>query len=158
MACVGANPSITVGKCSGSLQYVDNFRLDDNSSYALQPTNVALCYEDQSLFINAFCTDDNIVSPYSECNQDLYNADVFEVFLAAYQTTVPTNYLEIELSPYSVLFVAQVNNPDDMCTGIADKLIDCTASQVSYNASLNANGWAGFIEIPFSLIQSASYP
>ncbi|KAF2072185.1 hypothetical protein CYY_006505 [Polysphondylium violaceum] len=154
-------PFVTVYPCDSdpinwpNATHVSNFRLVDNSSLAVQQTDVSMCYDETYLNVKADCFDNNIQSPYSQCNQDLFNADVFEIFLA-YGPEVPTKYLEIELSPYGVLFVSKVANTDDFCTGVTDSLIECGASGIVYNATIQDNEWVGILQIPLSLIQETS--
>jgi hypothetical protein len=62
---------------------------------------VYMCYNNRWVFIKFNCSDNNIFSPFTECNQPLYQYDVVEVFL-----TTPTSnnngpnlhlYLELEV-------------------------------------------------------------
>ncbi|EGG13618.1 hypothetical protein DFA_11379 [Cavenderia fasciculata] len=158
MINAGRSQHIEVPNCSLAGQtYVNGFRLDDNSSLAIQQTFVGLCYTDEGIQFIPNCADDNIQSPYTQCNQDLFNADVFEVFLSSDSTDeAPTYYLEVELSPHGVLFVTYVVNPNGVCNGIEDTLVDCGQSGIIYNATINSQGWNGYLLIPFNLIDKAS--
>lgn len=80
---------------------VTNFILSDGTVPAKQQTTVYMCYNNRWVFIKFNCSDNNIFSPFTECNQPLYQYDVVEVFL-----TTPTSnnngpnlhlYLELEV-------------------------------------------------------------
>ncbi|KAN0027803.1 hypothetical protein ACTFIV_009627 [Dictyostelium citrinum] len=136
---------------------VTDFTLTSNYGLAVQQTFASICYDDQYINIKAYCIDNNIISPYNSCNQDLFNADVFETFISyGPADEVAVNYLEVELSPYGVLFVSLVNNPNDECDGIQDTLVDCGQSGIIYGASTVNDGWEGTLRIPYQLIQKAS--
>eukprot|EP01132_Coremiostelium_polycephalum_P005389 gene5389-6722_t len=154
-------PLLTISECIAdpidwnTTEHISNFRLVDNSSMAIQQTFVSICYDNEYLNIRADCVDNNIVSPYQSCNQDLFNADVFEVFVS-YGSGQPDSYLEIELSPYGVLFVSKVTNPNNNCPGIVDDLIDCGQSGIIYNATIFGNEWSGILQIPLTLIEKVT--
>ncbi|EGC28890.1 hypothetical protein DICPUDRAFT_159603 [Dictyostelium purpureum] len=157
--------NLKIYKCSesgGSVSWsnattVTDFEVTSNMGLAIQQTFASICYDDEYLRIKANCIDNNIISPYNQCNQDLFDADVFEIFLAYTDAnSVAVNYLEVELSPYGVLFVSSVYNPNDACVGIQDNLVDCDQSGIIYEAGPVTSGWSGELSIPFSLIQKAS--
>ncbi|EFA79121.1 hypothetical protein PPL_07946 [Heterostelium album PN500] len=155
---VNPPPSLEISRCGTSGSFVSNFILDSGVGLAVQQTVVNLCYDNDNLYLKPLCYDDNIVSNYTLCNEHLYNYDVFEVFLSVGHQQ-PTNYLEVELSPRGVLFVAQVANTDDSCSGITDTLIGCPESEIEYSAQVIPNlGYQGFLSIPFATIQNATYP
>jgi len=84
---------------------------------------------------------------------------VVETFLAVQSSqSVPKNYLEVEVSPNSVLFVSKIYNPQGTCQGIEGTLVDCSVSGIHWSAkrSDNENTWFAFLSIPFELIVNAS--
>jgi hypothetical protein len=52
-----------------------------NGSYD-DTTNATLCHDDVSLFVKWFSADKEVISPYGNCNDPLYNADAVELFIA----------------------------------------------------------------------------
>jgi len=124
---------------------------------AKQSTIVHFCYTDGALLLKYESVDNNITSPYTDCNQPLYNSDVVEVFLTNVYSGSSVDlhhYLELEVSPNSVLFVAHITNPDLTCKGIQDQLVACDLSGVVWQAQrIDAeNRWWAFLSIPWPLI------
>ncbi|GAM19900.1 hypothetical protein SAMD00019534_030750 [Acytostelium subglobosum LB1] len=156
LVCAAAQPSLQVPRCEVGSTMATDFFLDDGSAPAIQQTAVNVCYDDEYIYLKPMCTDNDIMSPFTECNQDLFQSDVFEVFISE-GFNQPTNYLEVELSPYGVLFVSNVANTDNDCSGITDTLIDCGASGIQYNSTATPTGWLGYLALPFSTIQNATY-
>lgn len=54
--------------------------------------------------------DKDIISPFKEDNEDIWQADAVEVFLSADGNL--TRYKEMEISPYGIRFFADVTNED----------------------------------------------
>lgn len=73
-------------------------------------TEVRLFRDDgqQALFARFLGEDDEVQATYRLHNECLYRQDVFEIFIG--QTENPREYLEIEVSPYDLHFVASVIN------------------------------------------------
>jgi len=143
-----------------NLTFVDNFRLVQDASLPNQSTIVYLCRTEQAFIMQFRCKDNNIFNPYVKCNSPLYNYDVVEIFVTMDDAEVPTNYLEVEVSPNSVLFVASVYNPNGNCPGIVDKLIDCVSSGIVWSSKRDEaqSLWLAYLSIPFDLIANASSP
>lgn len=53
-----------------------------------------------------------------------------------------------------VLFACYVDNPNLACKGIQDTYIPCESSGISYAADNTTDGWWGYLQIPFSLIDT----
>lgn len=53
-----------------------------------------ICHDNKNLVIRWKCIDTNIVSPYTKCNDPLYNADVVEIFIATLDS-YPYKYFEL---------------------------------------------------------------
>jgi hypothetical protein len=84
---------------------VKDFILADGSARAKQQTTVFMCYNSQWIYIKFNCSDNHIYSPFTKCNQPLYQYDVVEVFL----TSPTTNNEESNLHNYVELEVACIN-------------------------------------------------
>lgn len=117
-----------------STQDNQGFFLSDCSRPALQRTYLKACYTASHLFFHFYCLDNNIYNPYTRCNDPLFQygaskpkyllshygnhllpfcVDVVELFIAPQPANgQPTqHYIELELSPNSVLFVSNITNP-----------------------------------------------
>merc|ERR1712100_13546 len=158
-------PTFNVEACSSPILWNTTastnstaFYLADCSGPALQQTVVNACYDNTYLHLHFYCLDNNIYSPYTQCNDHLYNDDVVEVFIAP---DLPNddpihNYIELELSPNGVLFAADVTNPDLTCNGITDDNYPCSYFTYSAQRYDDEGYWTGTIGIPWSIL--ATYP
>ena len=54
--------------------------------------------------------DEDLISPFSEDNEDLWQGDAVEVFLSP--DGDPTHYFELEVSPFGLRFWGEIINPD----------------------------------------------
>lgn len=76
-----ALPSLTISRCtSNPIQWnttantsSEPFILTDCSGPAEQQTLVSACYDDTYLQLHFYAIDNNIYSPYTQCNDHLYN-------------------------------------------------------------------------------------
>ena len=81
-------PQLTISQCQGNpinWKAAANtsevpFKLASCSGYAIQSTTVFACWDNSYLQFHFEAVDNNIYSPYTECNQDLYN-DGESIFL-----------------------------------------------------------------------------
>lgn len=75
--------------------------------------------------------DTQMVSTFTQCNQPLYEQDVVEVFLGnPADEDFMTNYLEVEVNPQGALFVSNITNTNDHCSGITGDLIACNETGI----------------------------
>jgi len=63
----------------------------------------------------------------------------------------------LELSPNSVLFAANVSNPNLTCNGIVDSLLSCSLFRYKAVKSDPNAWWGGSIQIPFTLLRSLPF-
>ncbi len=132
---------------------IGEFVLSSGQALPEQQTSVNLCWSDDALLVQFTAIDDEPYNPLTECNQDLYEHDVVEMFLSTEEGTVaPHYYLEFEVSPESVLFASHVANPNLQCAGIKDTPIPCNYSGLAYDASITSWGYYAFLQIPWSLV------
>lgn len=66
--------ALDVHHCLLQNQFSLNFTLIDGTPE--NNTVAMLCHDNKNLVIRWKCIDSNIVSPYTKCNDPLYNADV----------------------------------------------------------------------------------
>lgn len=83
LACTATLPTMTFPKCPHTF-VISKFTLDSGQGAPAQSTTVEACYN--STHLNSYFTavDNNIVAPYSQCNDHLYNADVVEMFIGPF--------------------------------------------------------------------------
>jgi hypothetical protein len=100
--------SMDVPECSCSRQKKLRLNYWDGSQ---DSTTVArICHDNVHLIVKWESKDKEIVAPYENCNDPLFNADSVEIFIAT-EESYPYNYYEFEVSPNEKLFFADIYNP-----------------------------------------------
>lgn len=90
-------------------------------------------------------------APLTECNANLFNHDVDEIFIGT-----KTEYLEIEISPNGALFFATIGNPAGDCKNLLTTYREC--DEIKYFAEyVTPNSWNAHIEIPISMFKAPIY-
>jgi len=163
-AIIQALPVLNVPKCPSPLDwnktaFVPSFTLDAGHGEPVQLTEVHVCYETDYLYVRYDCVDNNIFSQFQNCNDDLYEEDVVEMFIAPASASAADDaetyhYIEIEVSPNGVLFVSNITNYSGDCDDFSGALIPCTQSDIVYTAQRfdSENKWWASLQIPFSLL------
>lgn len=115
-------------------------------------TEVTLTYEAEYLHVAFVCHDNpfGTQNTYTEHNTDLWNQEVFEVFVAAGSST-PFRYLEIELNPNNALFVGWIDNPT-LEAPQALEFVPYEQAGIRHTAQQGTDQWAGSLQIPWKLI------
>ena len=86
---------IQIPTCTGSpTPTLKPFRntITGDPEYATSETSAYMCHDDKYLYIYWWCTDDDIISTYQNCNDPLYNQDAVEIFLASTSSNPHTYY------------------------------------------------------------------
>lgn len=132
----------------------DQFRHSTDGSLTNQKTEVHLKYDDEVLHVRFRCHDNPFTSQNSmtEHNEDLFNQEVFEVFIATSEAD-PSNYLEFEINPNNAIWVGQVFNPTLGESG-GNKLtmIPYNEANITHDVKVMENAWFGQFTIPWKLI------
>lgn len=110
-----------------------------------QKTRVRACWTDEILYMRFECEDDNIVSPYTERDDPLYEADVVECFLDPIGDG--RAYYEFNVSPHNVVFDAYITiqpgepkgfhpewNAEHLCTSVF--YVNAPERQVIYELAI----------------------
>eukprot|EP01094_Clydonella_sp_ATCC50884_P014910 TRINITY_DN25479_c0_g1_i1.p1 TRINITY_DN25479_c0_g1~~TRINITY_DN25479_c0_g1_i1.p1 ORF type:complete len:238 (+),score=31.05 TRINITY_DN25479_c0_g1_i1:49-762(+) len=152
---------VSVPACvSGAATLPNPFSLSDCTGIAAQATQVSLCHTEYAISVYFSCTDNNIQSPYSQCNDPLFNSDVFELFIAPQplgSDPVAQHYIELELSPFDVMFAANVTNPNATCSGISSNYLNCTSFPHAVTYNREQQNWGGYVDVPFSELSILPY-
>ena len=127
-----------------------------NGQIASQITVVKVKVANGFLFVEFDCQNNPFVAQntYTEHNSEMYNQEVFEVFIATGKNT-PQKYLELEINPNNALFVGWIENN----TGQGpDKLdfVEPKASGIMHGIQKSTESWNGFLTIPLQLVGSES--
>lgn len=76
-----------------------------------EPTEVRACWSSSAWYVQFRCTDHYVVSVFEKRDDPLYEQDVVEVFID--EEGDGHRYLEVELSPYNVVFDARIKREKD---------------------------------------------
>lgn len=155
-----ALPSFFVYECPRPLNWdvvhdiSSRFILSDCSGPARQQTTVKACYDNEMLRLFFINKDDNVESNYRNCNDPLFNQDVVEAFIgpARVDGKPITNYLEIELSPNSVLFASNITNPGLTCSTISGTYLPCSLFNYKATRFDSRKIWWGQIDLPWAVL------
>lgn len=139
--------AINVYDCSEQSQYSLSFSYIDGQPDAT--TTASLCHDSEHLYVRWASIDDEIIAPYQQCNDPLYNADAVEVFIAT-PDSYPYQYFELEVSPNSKLFFADISNPTGDCSSLGSVYEDCGMAE--YEATTTSSGWNAELKIRLDLI------
>jgi hypothetical protein len=112
-------------------------------------TTASLCHDGAYLYVNWTSIDHEVISNYKKCNDPLYKEDVVEIFVSTLDS-YPTNYFEIELSPTSQLFFADITNKNGDCSSLGTNYFDCGA--MKYRGQKTAKGWDAFLQVGLDVI------
>jgi hypothetical protein len=121
-----------------------------------QPTVVRMKRSDDSLFVEFVCQQDPLwqQTTHTEHNANLWEQEVFEMFIAAGETT-PTRYLELEINPNNALFVGWVDNPTGEGDANALTMVPHEEAGITHRITgTTADSWQGELRIPLALIDN----
>lgn len=121
-----------------------------------QVTEVKLKIDNQFLYVEFECYDNPFVNQngYLEYNSEMYNQEVFEIFIASGNET-PTRYLEIEINPNNALFVAWIENETGESVSKLE-FVKHNNAGIMHGIQKGKKDWKGFMTIPLALISSKS--
>ncbi|ETO23459.1 hypothetical protein RFI_13727 [Reticulomyxa filosa] len=151
---------------------LSNFSLSSGNGFPTYDTKVELCQQQSStpnvydLFVKFDMFDENPSSPYTKCNQPLYEYDSVEMFIAAYnpndnENMYPTTYFEFEMNPNGALFASLITNTCDDCSCITGVLQSCTNTNdiPYYQAQIyDNNSWSAVLVVSVQWITENTYP
>jgi hypothetical protein len=150
-------PCVQVPACStGQYGNINSIMLSDGSAPMKQSSTIMACYTPDALTVKFnYGNDPFQYSTYTQCNQNLYNQEVFEIFISP-STFDPPIYHEFELSPNNVLFAAKIFNPYLNTTNMSNEYVPCSEITNTATKNLNTQIWSGQLNLPFSVINDVS--
>jgi len=111
------------------------------------------CHDGQNLYIAFECNDPDIWSNYTERDESLWKQEVVEVFIDTDNN--PDTYIEIEVSPYNVLFDSYIEKPANIdIAQTAEFNLSGIQTAVQIEGTLNNKAdidkkWTVEIAVPF---------
>lgn len=133
-----------------------HFRRATDGSEVPQPTVISLQYDENHLHVAFECLQNPYWADntYKTHNTDMWNQEVFEVFIAAGAAT-PTRYLELELNPNNALFVGWIDNPTKE-TPAHLTFVPYQEAGIHHTVNAEGDSWSGKLHIPWALIGGRS--
>jgi hypothetical protein len=140
---------------------------------ATQPTSGSMCYNRTGIFVRLNATDDDIFSPYTKCNQNVYvNSDVLETFIGPVHSLrdSPQWYHEIDTSASGALWASCINNAKgsantQSCDPAAAGTLNCTGLAnfergltVKAHNSTDHLSWGITLRIPWAIFANEFQP
>jgi hypothetical protein len=103
---------------------IAHFMDHSGSEKAYPNTIVTLCHDEEYLHVNYTAENSMAYSPFSSCNDPLYEDDAVEMFLQdPLNSNFSHNYFEFEFSPKNVLFAARIFNDNLDCSAFCGEPI-----------------------------------
>ncbi len=121
-----------------------------------EETIIELLYDDKFLHIDFKCLDNpfTLQNSYKEDNTDMWNQEVFELFIANGNST-PEKYLEIEINPNNALFLGTIHNFYKTDGSKELNYIDTKTSGIQNEVFIDEEKkmWGGKISLPLNLLK-----
>ncbi|MFN8346383.1 MAG: carbohydrate-binding family 9-like protein [Spirosomataceae bacterium] len=146
------NPTLHLSKNQWNSLPSAHFRNATDGGGTSQPTLVKLKYDDEFLYVDFECHQNPFwrENTYRLHNTDMWNQEVFELFLAEGEAT-PTRYLELEINPNNALFIGWIDNPSkeapEKCT-----FVPYEKAGIRHEVKAADDRWTGTMQIPWALI------
>ncbi|MFT7622210.1 MAG: hypothetical protein ACI9WU_001378 [Myxococcota bacterium] len=125
------------------------FIRSDGTAYAPRHCAARLAWDNDALYVAFDVADDDVDSPFTERDQDLWTRDVAEIYLDPESDA--KNYYEIQISPNGVLF-------DALFPAYRENLERSrkwNAPGIEFAARQRGGGWTAELRVPFSAIRYA---
>jgi hypothetical protein len=116
---------------------------------------VRMCFDEKKLYLDVtlenqfYLTNEN---QFKNCNDAIFNENVFETFVAPYVEAQSHCYNELDISPNNVMFEAGIYNPNLNHTNIVGTDMNCDKSGITHNTVVGTKAWTASLSFPFSLI------
>jgi hypothetical protein len=151
MSTLQNTPIITVSKNEWTTVTASEMFASTDGTLGTQRTAVKILADEEDLHVQFECLDNpyHSYNTYREHNSDMWNQEVFEVFIAP-GSEVPSRYMEIEINPNNALFSAWIDNPDGVSFGV--NFVRPEESGIIHQVAVEGESWNGTLKIPFSLI------
>lgn len=152
-------PCVNIPRCSsGRMASLSIDQLSNGKGSAQASSLVSICYDMRGLVIKHVATGQKYLSEnsYNNCNDEIYNLNVAELFIAPVIDAEPEAshcYNEIDISPGNVMFESGIYNSDLSQSTIKNSLIDCETSGVGHFVTVDKDNetWTSVITLPWSI-------
>ena len=117
-----------------------------------------MCYDEEHLYVkhNAMNQQYLTKNEYIQCNDDIYNSDVVEMFITPYIEEQPHCYNELDISPFNVPFQAGIYNANLNQSGIVGTDFGCESDfhEIEHKTTQNmdSNNWMADMSFSWKLI------
>ena len=154
-------PSLNINKDSFTKIEDVFFKHSVGGKSIVEETEVMVKYDEDFIEIRFECRNNPRIEQnfYTEDNSDMYNQEVFEVFIS-HGEEASEKYFEIELNPNAALFLAKIFNGFNSDKQFKFELIDIKSSGIEHfvEKDLLNEIWRGHIKIPLELFNIDDLP
>lgn len=129
-----------------------HFKNATDGKASTQITEVKLKADEQYLSVEFDCKQNPFVTQnsYNQHNSEMYNQEVFELFIATGEQT-PTRYLELEINSNNVIFAGWIENPTKEAPKSCD-FVKHEDTKIVHSVSKTLDSWSGKMQIPWTLL------
>jgi Carbohydrate-binding family 9 len=147
-------PSILLSK-SGEEFSIDPlfFNATDGNQVDFE-THVKLSLEGSNLIVKFECFDNPFTkkNTYTKDNDELYNQEVFEIFVSA-GLNDPENYYELEINPNNAIWIGKMYNPTLGVENVQiQKMFTDDETSIRHTVQIGQNSYSGKLSIPLNSI------
>jgi len=127
-------------------------------------SSIKACYDEDSLVIQNEAKNQNFfpTDQFNSCNDPIFDLDVTEMFISPWNLGInlpgPHCYSEIDISPWNVMYISGIYNPNLNHTGCVNSEISCDKSEIKHKTTIekNLNQWTSTMRIPWKVINAPS--
>lgn len=149
-------PCVEVPRCSDSTSTILVDQLSTGLGASVSSSSIDLCFDDTYLRLNNVANGQKYLTetPYTECNDAIFNSNVAEVFIAPHMEEEPHCYNELDISPFDVMFDSGIYNQNLNQSGIVNYEFDCATSGILHSVTVDMahNTWTAQLSFPWSLV------
>lgn len=147
-----STPTINLQKNIWAKLPETHFKNATDGKVSNQITEVKLKADEQYLSIEFDCKQNPFVAQnsYSQHNSEMYNQEVFELFIAEGEQT-PTRYLELEINPNNAIFAGWIENPTKEAPKSCD-FVKHEDTKIIHSVNKAHDSWSGKMQIPWALL------
>lgn len=132
-----------------------HFKHSTNGKEAQQQTNVKLKYDENYLYVAFECHQNPFwkENTYKIHNTDMWNQEVFEIFISDELESTPKHYLEFEINSNNAIWIGRIHNPTGKAPKVSDtQMIPPAKVGIKHEVHTKGDTWSGSFQIPFGLI------
>ncbi|MBN2344282.1 MAG: carbohydrate-binding family 9-like protein [Deltaproteobacteria bacterium] len=133
-----------------SAKRLDRFKNSLNGGMVKSPTDVRILWNEKTLFIGMTATDTELLSPFTQKDEELWKADALDVFIRPDESET---YYEIQVSPNGIIFDSSYRTyREGDVQWDSNVQIAVTPNGMVNDSSDSDTGWSVEMAIPLSSV------